>query len=311
MRNIYLIYGDEEYFIDREIYKIKNKFVDYEIVNYDMTISNISEALEEASLYSLFSTNKIVICTNALFLTGAKCDIEYNIDDLLKYLTISNDNVLVLTLCSDSLDNRKKVVKELNKCNVVKCNKLKEYELSTFIKDYCRKNNYKISDLAINLIKEKLNDNLYIITSELNKLFLYKEDDNITKEDVNIVVSRMLNTNIFDLINAIVEKNIDKALMIYDDLKASNEEEIKLIVTLANQFRLIYQVKTMSKMGYSELDISKKLSIHHYRIKLAREVNISEKDNIKILRELARLDELIKTGKVDRKESFLNFILSL
>ncbi len=311
MRNIYLIYGDEEYFIDREIDKIKNKFVDYEVVNYDMTISNISEALEDASLYSLFSTNKIVICTNALFLTGAKCDIEHNIDDLLKYLTISNDNVLVLTLCSNSLDNRKKVVKELNKYNVVKCNKLKEYELNTFIKDYCRKNNYKISDSAINLIKEKLNDNLYIITSELNKLFLYKEDDNITKEDVNIVVSRMLNTNIFDLINAIVEKNIDKALMIYDDLKASNEEEIKLIVTLANQFRLIYQVKTMSKMGYSELDISKKLSIHPYRIKLAREVNISEKDNIKILRELARLDELIKTGKVDRKESFLNFILSL
>lgn len=311
MSNIYLIYGDEDYFIDREVDKIRNKYIDYDVINYDMTVSNISEALEEASLYSLFSTNKIIICSNSLFLTGTKGDIEHDINALLKYLTTSNDNILVLTLYSASLDNRKKIVKELRKFNVVKCSKLKEYELNTFIKDYCRKNNYKISDSAIDLIIEKLNDNLYIITSELNKLFLYKEDDNITKEDVNIVVSRMLNTNIFDLINAIVEKNIDKALMVYDDLKVSNEEEIKLIVTLANQFRLIYQVKTMSKMGYSESDITGKLCVHPYRVKLAKEVKINENDNIRILRELARLDELIKTGKINKEESFMKFILSL
>lgn len=99
--------------------------------------------------------------------------------------------------------------------------------------------------------------------------------------------------------------------MVYDDLKVSNEEEIKLIVTLANQFRLIYQVKTMSKMGYSESDITGKLCVHPYRVKLAKEVKINENDNIRILRELARLDELIKTGKINKEESFMKFILSL
>ena len=311
MNKIYLIYGEEDYFINKEIDKIKNEYKDYEVVSYDMTLNNISDALEDALMGSLFSSNKLIICTNSLFLTGTKCEIEHKIDDLLKYLTIDSDNILVLTVNSDTLDNRKKIVKELNKFKVIKCDKLKPNELNKFIKDYCKNNNYKINEDAVNLMLERLNDNLYIISSELEKMFLYKDDNVITKSDVKEVVSRVINTNIFDLINAIVEKNIDDALFVYDDLLLINEEEIKLIVTLANQFRLIYQVKSMFKSGYSELDISKSLGVHPYRIKLANGVNISMDKVLKILRQLALLDENIKTSKVNKKEAFLEFILSL
>ena len=311
MNKVYLIYGEEDYFINKEIDKIKKEYIDYEVVNYDMTLNNISDALEDALMGSLFSSNKLIICTNSFFLTGTKCDIDHKIDDLLKYLTIESDNILVLSVNSDTLDNRKKIVKELNKHKVIKCDKLKPNELNKFIKDYCKEYGYKINEDAVSLMLERLNDNLYIITSELDKMFLYKEDNVITKSDVSLVTSRVINTNIFDLINAIVEKNIDESLFVYDDLMLINEEEIKLIVTLANQFRLIYQVKSMFKSGYSELDISKSLGVHPYRIKLANGVNASMDNVLKILRSLALLDENIKTGKVDKRDAFLKFILSL
>jgi len=311
MNKVYLIYGEEKYFIDRELSKLKEEYNEYELVSYDMLENNISDALEDALMGSLFSSNKLIICANSFFLTGSKCDIEHKIDDLLKYLTIDSDNVLVLTVNSDTLDNRKKVVKELNKYNVKKCDKLKPYELNKFIKDYCKDNGYKINDDAIKLFLEKLNDNLYIITSELDKLFLYKDDEVINLKDIKLVTSKVINTNIFDLINAIVDKNIDKALEVYDDLLIVNEEEIKLIVTLANQFRLIYQVKTMFKSGYSEIDISKSLGVHPYRIKLANGVNVSMSEVIMYLKELSLLDENIKTGKIDKKIGFEKFILSL
>ena len=67
----------------------------------------------------------------------------------------------------------------------------------------------------------------------------------------------------------------------------------------------------MFKSGYSEMDISKSLGVHPYRIKLANGVNISMDKVLKILRQLALLDENIKTGKVNKKEAFLEFILSL
>ena len=97
----------------------------------------------------------------------------------------------------------------------------------------------------------------------------------------------------------------------YEDLSLVNEEEIKLIVTLANQFRLIYQVKTMFKNGYSELDISKTLGVHPYRIKISNGVNVSASDSLRYLRKLVFLDEGIKTGKLDKKHGFLNFILEM
>ena len=311
MNNIYLIYGDEDYFIDKEIKKIKEKYKDYDLINYDMLETNISSAIEDASMISLFSSNKLIICNNCIFLTGSKCDIDHDIDSLLKYIEIDSDCILVLVVNSESLDNRKKIVKELNKCNVVKCLKLKDYELNNFIKNYCKDNGYTIDNNALNLFLNKLTDNLYILSSELDKLFIYKNDKNITKSDIELVTSKVINTNIFDLINSIVEKNIDKSLELYDDLLIINEEEIKLIVTLANQFRLIYQVKTMYKSGFSELDISKKLEVHPYRIKLANNINISLDDCLLYLKKLSVLDEDIKSGKIDKKVGFEKFILGL
>ena len=157
----------------------------------------------------------------------------------------------------------------------------------------------------------KLNDNLFIITSELDKLFIYKDNSKIEIDDVDICTSKVINTNIFDLINSMVNKDIDKSLDLYDDLLLINEEEIKLIVTLSNQFRLIYQVKCMFKSGYSETDIVRKLDVHPYRIKLANNVNIDLKDCLNYLKKLSVLDEEIKTGKVDKKAGFEKFILSL
>ena len=311
MNNIYLIYGDEDYFIDKEIKKIKEKYKDYDLINYDMLETNISSAIEDASMISLFSSNKLIICNNCIFLTGSKCDIDHDIDSLLKYMKINSDCILVLVVNSESLDNRKKIVKELNKCNVIKCLKLKDYELNNFIKNYCKDNGYTIDNNALNLFLNKLTDNLYILSSELDKLFIYKNNKNITKSDIELVTSKVINTNIFDLINSIVEKNIDKSLELYDDLLIINEEEIKLIVTLANQFRLIYQVKTMYKSGFSELDISKKLEIHPYRIKLANNINISLDDCLLYLKKLSVLDEDIKSGKIDKKVGFEKFILGL
>ena len=310
MNKIYLIYGDEEYFINNEINNLKSKYSDYDIITYDMVESNISDAIEDASMISLFSSNKLIICYNCYFLTSVKCDIDHNVDLLISYMKTDSDSILVL-IVNNEIDNRKKVVKELNNFNVIKCNKLKEYEIISFIKDYCKNNGFKIEDAAIKVFLNKLVDNLYIITNELDKLCLYKNDKLITKSDIDLVTSKMININIFDLVNSIVDKKIDESLRLYDELLLINEEEIKLIVTLANQFRLIYQVKTMLKSGYSEIDISKKLDIHPYRIKIANSVNINLDDCLRYIKDLSILDEEIKTGKIDKKMGFIKFILNL
>ena len=42
MNKIYLIYGDEEYFIDEKLKDLRNKYNNFDFITYDMTDTNIS-----------------------------------------------------------------------------------------------------------------------------------------------------------------------------------------------------------------------------------------------------------------------------
>ena len=174
------------------------------------------------------------------------------------------------------------------------------------------KNNYKIDDQSSKLFLEYTKDNLYIITNELDKMFLYKDNEKIiTKDDIKLIVSKTINANIFDLIESITKRDINKSLFLYQDLVLLNEEEIKLIIILANQFRLIYQVKEMYKEGYTEYDISRNLNVHPYRVKLAYNMDVTTNEALEYIKKLSELDRNIKSGLIDKKYAFEKFIIEL
>ena len=82
--NTYLIYGNDYGLIKREIDKITNGIID--VVKYDLSASNVSEVIEEASCMSLFGDKKAVIGENALFLTGTNTSVNHDIDYLTSYV---------------------------------------------------------------------------------------------------------------------------------------------------------------------------------------------------------------------------------
>ena len=90
------------------------------------------------------------------------------------------------------------------------------------------------------------------------------------------------------------------------------EEPIKIIVMLANQIRIIYQTKELSKKGYREKDIAQILDIHPYRVKLALTNGYKYTSSVllKKISELAQMDIDIKKGLVDKSIALELFIVS-
>lgn len=90
-----------------------------------------------------------------------------------------------------------------------------------------------------------------------------------------------------------------------------NEEPLKIIIILANQFRIMYQSKELLKKGYTEKDIASILKIHPYRVKLAIQNgrSYSSKTLLKYLNDLADIDIGIKTGKLNKDLALELFIL--
>jgi DNA polymerase III subunit delta len=314
--NNYLIAGEETYLIEKKIKDIINEDNEASVSKIDLTNNSLNFLLEDASMPSLLSDKKIVIGYDAYFLSSdKKSDIDHNTDQLLKYLDNPNPDTIVILVVIGKLDERKKIVKDIkNKINYFEFNKLKEHELNEFVYNQFKNQNYNIRKEDVNLFLDRAGTNLQRIDQEIKKLMLYRlEEKTILKEDITELVTKIIEDNIFDLVEAVVNKNKAKIFEIYNELINHKEEPIKIIVMLANQFRLIYQTKVLYSQGYTEKDIASKLNIHPYRIKLAYQKGnrFKEEDLLKYLRSLADLDINIKSGLIDKNISLELFFLQL
>ena len=220
---------------------------------------------------------------------------------------------MIFIVNKEKLDERKKVVKELKKLSkVITCNKQDTYNLNNYVYNYLKDNGYNIEMKLVNLIIDKVKYDLSNIINECDKLMEYKnEDKNITKEDIDNIIRENIEDNIFSLTNAILDKDTKKSIKIYKDLLLMGEEPIKLIVLVANQFRLILQVKLMIKNGYKQNDMVNIIKEHPYRIKLAINSNYQISELKNAIKKLYKLDYDIKTGLIDKNFGFELFLLNI
>ncbi|MBQ9024235.1 MAG: DNA polymerase III subunit delta [Bacilli bacterium] len=316
MNNIYLIYGNEEYLIKKELSKIINdsNVIEDNIIRYNLNEVNVIEVLDEASTISMFDSNKLIICEDCSFLTGDnKKEINHDIESLIKYINNPfNDVYLIFIVKREKLDERKKIVKELKKhSKVIECRKIESHDLNNYIYKYFQVSGYNIDMNLVRMIVDKVKYDLANIINECDKLMLYKDTDkNITKEDIDNIIIENMEDDIFSLANSILEKDKNKSIKIYKDLLLKGEEPIKLLVMVANQFRLILQVKLMLKNGYKQIEMANIIKEHPYRVKLALGSNYEEKELISNIKKLYKLDHDIKIGEIDKNFGFELFLLS-
>ncbi|MBR2603986.1 MAG: DNA polymerase III subunit delta [Bacilli bacterium] len=313
MNNIFLIYGNEDYLINKNLNEIlKSINSNDNISRYNLDTDSIESVLIDASTVSMFDDKKVIICDNSTFLTS-EGKLE-NDENFLRYIENAfKDVYLIFIVRNEKLDERKKIVKSLKKVSkVIVCNKIENYDLSNYVYEYIKENGFKIDRKDIETILKRSLYNLSIITNELNKLFVYKKDNkNITSEDIDKVITSNINDNIFDLTNMVVNGEKEKLIDTYNNLIRMGEDPFKLMVTLSNQYRLILEVKLMVKNGYKDDEIISKLKEHPYRIKLAKNSLVSIEESTKKLEQLADLNYNIVTGKVDSNFGFEMFLLNL
>lgn len=294
----YTFIGDKDY-INKEVNKLGKNFNDENIVHYNLEDSSIKEAIQDLNTVSLFG-DKLVIVHNI-----EKIDNE---DELINYLENESSNTLVITSFKE-LDRRKKLTKILSSKT-----KLKEFfgsDFSFVIEDFLE--GYKMNSIAINLLTSYCSNNLSRIENELEKLKLYKLDEKeITTEDVEKLVKKSYDATIFDLIDNINEKNIDEVFKIYNELLEEGETEEKILYTIANHYRLLYQVSVKVE-DLSDAEIIKEYKMHPYRLtKLKEQLGLTSKKYIlKILKSLSQVDIDVKSGKQDISTGMFLFFKNL
>lgn len=301
----YLFYGTNTYSLNQELEKILKESGSLNVSKYDMEENELGVILNDALTMSLFEENKIIVCENAtVFSPSIKVEKSFE-----EYLNNSNPNTkMIFILNNEKVDERKKITKIIRKNGIVK--EFNETNPRALIKRML--DGYTISTSAISLLIERVGTNLNILNNEINKIILYKDEDkNITEDDILNLTHKKVDIDVFKLIDYIVTDDKKSALEIYYELIKRGEEPIKIIIMLANQFRIIYQSKTLKNKGYSEKDIASILKIHPYRVKLAvsKASKYSSKLLIKYLSDLADMDMKIKSGEINKDNTLEMFLL--
>lgn len=304
---VYLLYGTNDFAIQKEIEKITKDFDKMNISKYDLTEDDIKDVISDAETFSMFADSKVVIVENAaIFTSSGSGDLE----TLENYLAhINTSTILIFTVNEEKVDERKKITKKIKK----------DYKLISFNQNETPNslvrnllNDYNITSSNINLLIDRVGTNPLILENEVNKIKLYKDDKTVTKEDIINLTTKRPEIDIFKLIDDIVMKNKDEALEIYNEMLKVNEEPLKIVILLASQFRLMYQAKELAKKGYSEKNISEVLKVHPYRVKLALQKGKKYKAEtlLNYLNALADIDIAIKTGKTDKNLALELFLLN-
>lgn len=312
---VYLLYGKEDFLINKELDNIKNKYKidELNIVKYDLENTLLNNIIDDCQTISFFSAKKLVIVDNSyIFTRSTTKKLTQDTTILENYIKNYNpDTILVFIVHSEKVDSVKKIFKLIREKGIVK-----DFNLNSNLENTIKSmfEDYSIDYNSIKLLIDRVGKDLNILYQEIKKLKIYKINEKIiTSEDVIDLTNKNIDTDIFKFIDNIISKNKKESLLTYNELLKLNEEPIKIITILANKFRLMYQVCLLTRKGYSEQNISDILKVHKYPVSLAIRAGLKYDTALLLsyLDKLADLDISIKTGSVNKKLALELFILEL
>ncbi|MEO6169098.1 MAG: DNA polymerase III subunit delta [Chitinophagales bacterium] len=232
---IYLLEGEEPYFIDLVSDYIENNLLPESERSFNQTIlygkdTTINEIRQRAMNYPMLSNYQVLIVKEAQMLKKW--------DELLLYAEKPvKTTVLVLCHRYDNFDKRTKVAKAIQSTGVVMTTKkLYDNQVPDWIHEYLKERNLTIHEQAAELLVEYVGNELSRVVNELEKLILnVKPGKEISIDDIedNIGISKEYNT--FELNKAIGLKDVLKANRIIGYFKA-NPKSSPLVVTIGSLF---------------------------------------------------------------------------
>lgn len=310
---VYFLYGENEYL--KGIYKDKiikkalgtdinelNKIdVDFAKIDYDVFFADVKTV-------PFLCPHKCVVVNHF----NPQGIVAEDFEKMQTILKETPEFTTVIFIGSSAIDVKKsagltKFNKLIDKCGVlINLTSRSKGDTAKFIKASFERNGIAIDTPEITYLAERCQNDMQILSNEINKLSAYVGEGTVTKEDIDKLTPKIIDTYIYDLSKYIIKGDADSALSTLSELRYMREEPIAICGMLSGVFVDIYRAvvaKSAGQMGdvlTSNFDYKGK----EFRIKNA--FRDSSGFNIKKAREI--LNELLKTDialKSSRADSFL------
>lgn len=318
--SIQLLYGEEKYLLETKLKKMKKEFGELiKGINFILIDeSNVSEIISDIETPAFGYEKKLIIARDTgLFkkekkTTKAKdTDTEPKkqntfVDKLAKYI-IDNQNLFsnndVTLIFVEEEPEKNALYKAIEKIGEVEeFESLKLPQLVDNIIKICSAYKVKIDKDTAKYFIECCGTNMQDLINEIRKLIEYAGTDGIiTKEAIDKLSIKQIESVIFDLTDNLGKRDIEKSLEVLNNLLYAKEPIQKILITLYNHFKKLYIVKIAERSGK---DLATAMNLKPNQMFLTTKYKMQsryfkEQELRMILQELTDLDANYKMGTID------------
>lgn len=296
---VYLFLGEETLFWDELFRRAVSSLLTEEEAQFNLMRVNAADLEPESLIANLetapfFGPNRVIYLVE---LEKGKNGLEEAVLNGLSRLA----NGVYLFIAATKLDGRKKLHQELQKrITVVDCNKITANEIPAWIKQYAGELGLKLSGEQIRVIARRLGVDLRRVRTELEKMRTFAgAAGRISDAELDDLLPAEPEPNIFGLIDAVAERNPRLGLPRLQGLLDAGEPELKILATLARQFRNVVAAGEADRQGISPKALAAMLGINLFVAEksFAQSHRFTMRELQQVIRRLLMADYRIKSGQ--------------
>ena len=309
---VYLLYGEEAYLRRQYCENLRKALVsEGDTMNYSVYAGkdiHVNEVIDCAGTMPFFAECRVILIENSGWLKNGNDQIVALIKNL--------PETTYIIFAEEEIDKRSKLYKAIIANGYAAlCEMQDEATLKKGVLGLLKKEKKQITADALDLLLDKTGTNMENIRREVEKLICYKYyEEGITEADVEALCVVQIQNQIFDMVEAVAQKEQKRALELYYNLLALKEAPMKILALIARQFHMLLQVKEMKGMGYQESDIAKKTGLNPYYLKkkyIPQATRFQLLQLADALTTCVEAEERVKTGRMLDKLSVELLIIGL
>ncbi len=323
---VYLFYGNDESAMHKLVQGLVDKVMDAAMGDMNITRFQESPRVEDvrdaAYMIPMFGERRLVLVTNAQdWVKGSK-----NKDSIIKLMEgLPASTALVIQL---NLEIERGNWKDFAPSHWLR-KWMKDQPAGTFFQKECslpgigqmpglimkeaKEKKGEFSPEAAQELARAIGNDTLIASLEIDKLLNYVDYHRpVTAEDVRLLTPDISPTSVFDMVDAVGERNISKAAQLLHRL-LETEMPIPLFGMIIRQFRLLILAREVLDQGGRKQRIEQTLKVHPFVAeKLEKQTALFDMSQLKeIYQRLLTTDEYMKTGQMDPKIAMEMFVSEL
>lgn len=332
---LYILYGEDDFSLREALTEIKEGLGDETMVVTNTTVLQGQNATPEQLIATcatvpFLAPKRLVIIEGllGLFEQRDKVKAAPRLKDSgwlsLKGYVEQMPESTVLVLIDSKLKKSNPLLKELAPQATVKEFKPpyippkgigKGDQLYNWMQSRANKSGGSISPAAARLLANLIGSNLWLLSSEIDKLCLYTLGRTIEEDDVGLLVAEAREFTVFAMIDAILEHRSAAATKLLHRLEDGGATPPYLLFMITRQFRLVVLAKHLlhQRRRAAEIGHSLGLTSEYALQKTVAQAKAHSVERLKeVYHKLLDTDSSIKTGrfKGDKGELALDLLIS-